>query len=506
MKTYPRRFLVATFTLSLITASLAPAATQKDFFQNSDLNNGNNYNPAGLPSLSFDVLLTTPATALMLNGASLSMSSLNQLNASSYVISNNTPAATNSDIILAPQGGNSIGANGNDAIYLGGANANLTIQGANGGGGTGLLTLQVVGNIDVAQASSTVTLSAALRTSASLVITKTGAGVLNLSNELNAFGGGIALNGGVTNLLAGFNNLTPTRTGLSVNNVNTGAGSAVILNVQTSASFRGVRGTIVAPSSGLNTATINVQGATTTLGLTYNGTGPTSDAYAGVIAASGNVALDTISATYVQTFSGNNTYTGTTTVRGGILRIDGTTSGQGNYTVSSQPAAGIGTLTGSGAIGLALNGTITVGGANPGRLSAGPDSATGTLNVMTSGTGGVIFGAQSVFLVDIGPAGASDLLSIAEGYIDLTASSDTLALNSLAGGFDGGAYTIASFTQNLGGGIFNTITGLPANYVVSYTPTAIMLLPVPEPATWGLGAQALAMLVWWKYRKGFPSV
>ncbi len=120
--------------------------------------------------------------------------------------------------------------------------------------------------------------------------------------------------------------------------------------------------------------------------------------------------------------------------------------------------------------------------------------------MVTSGTGGVIFGSQSVFVVDIGPAGASDLLAIAGGYIDLTGATDTLNLNSLGGGFDGSAYTIASFTQNLGGGTFNTVTGLPANYVVSYTPTAIMLLPVPEPSTWGFGIQALAMLVWWRRR------
>jgi hypothetical protein len=119
---------------------------------------------------------------------------------------------------------------------------------------------------------------------------------------------------------------------------------------------------------------------------------------------------------------------------------------------------------------------------------------------VTSGTGGVIFGSQSIFLADIGPSGTSDLLAIAGGYIDLTSSSDTLTLNGLAGGFDGSTYTIATFTQNLGSGTFNTVTGLPGNYVVAYTPTAIMLRPVPEPATWGLGVLGLGMLLAWPFR------
>ncbi len=48
------------------------AGTEKDFFQNGDLNDGNNYSPTGLPLSSNDVLLTTTAAALNLSGASLS--------------------------------------------------------------------------------------------------------------------------------------------------------------------------------------------------------------------------------------------------------------------------------------------------------------------------------------------------------------------------------------------------------------------------------------------------
>jgi len=286
----------------------------------------------------------------------------------------------------------------------------------------------------------------------------------------------MAINGGITIFLEGFSDITPLRTSLSVNNLNTGPGTAVTLNIQTSVGFRGLGGVVAVPSSGTNTATVNLVGSSTELtlsaGFLAGGT------YAGTIAGSGGVTYAAFTATDTETFSGNNTYTGTTTVNGGTLRVDGTTSGQGNYVVATTAGDLAATLTGSGRIGLAANGTLTVGGGSlPSQLSAGADSAAGTLAVVTSGTGGVIFGEQSVFLVDIGPAGASDRLAITGGHIDLTSSTDTLNLNSLTGGFDGSSYTIATFRQNLGAGTFNTVTGLPPNYMVVYARNSIMVVP-----------------------------
>jgi hypothetical protein len=85
-----------------------------------------------------------------------------------------------------------------------------------------------------------------------------------------------------------------------------------------------------------------------------------------------------------------------------------------------------------------------------------------------------------VLTIEVGAAGASDQLMIG-GLIDLTASTDSLALTERSGGFDGSNYTIATFDENSGGGIFNSVTGLPSNYTVLYTPTSIMLVAIPEP-------------------------
>ena len=114
-------------------------------------------------------------------------------------------------------------------------------------------------------------------------------------------------------------------------------------------------------------------------------------------------------------------------------------------------------------------------------LAPGPASGIGTLHVNTSGTGGVIFGDGSIFKVEVGSMGVSDRLAIAGGSITLTSSTDTLSLSSLAGAFDGLDYTLATFTQNVGGGTFNTVQGLPSNYTVEYNPTSIRLVAMQQP-------------------------
>jgi autotransporter-associated beta strand protein len=465
------RALGAATTTFLFLATVSGLATvEKDFFQNADLNNGNNYNPPGLPVGGLgggsDVLLTTTSTSLTVNGGSLTMGSLNQLNNLAYVISDG------GTITLNPFN-NVVGANANDAIYLGGSNSSLSILGT--------LSLQVSGsgicNFDVAQAGSTLNVAARIDMLNTNTLTKTGAGMLNLSGQYVVAGQLMVINGGTTNFLAGFSNVNPA--GLAVNNLNTGPGTAVTLNVQTSVQFhRGLTGMVATPSSGTNTAIVNISGSSTVLTLGIFGVG--GGAYAGTIAGDGSVLLSFGVSTLTQTFSGNNTYTGTTTVNGGTLRINGTTSGQGNYVVASSST--FATLTGSGTIGLAPNGTIAVGSPfSSHRLSAGADSAAGTLNVVTSGTGGVILGDHSIYLADIGPSGTSDLLAIAGGYIDLTSSTDTLTLNGLAGAFDGYDYTIATFAQNLNGGTFQTVSGLATGYVVQYNPTSIKLLAPQLP-------------------------
>ena len=148
----PTYFAVVVLLL-LAGISMVQARTQKDFFQNSELSDGNNYSPAGTPTASNDVRLTTPATALSLS-ANLSVGSVNQTNNLSYAIG--SPNAARLDL-GGGDGNNTIGGNTADIIYVGGATSSLTFQSP--------LSLRLIGfnaQFNVAQAGATLNIASDL--------------------------------------------------------------------------------------------------------------------------------------------------------------------------------------------------------------------------------------------------------------------------------------------------------------------------------------------------------
>lgn len=82
----------------------------------------------------------------------------------------------------------------------------------------------------------------------------------------------------------------------------------------------------------------------------------------------------------VLTLSGANTYTGATNVNAGTLRVTGTHSGGGAYTVASGA-----TLGGTGVITPAINTSATING------NVAPGTSVGQLTLTTSGTGATVF-------------------------------------------------------------------------------------------------------------------
>ncbi|MGV3661362.1 MAG: beta strand repeat-containing protein [Prosthecobacter sp.] len=160
----------------------------------------------------------------------------------------------------------------------------------------------------------------------------------------NTYTGGTYINGGTLTVGTG-GTLGATTGSLAVNNSNTGAGTAVVLNLATAAdtTVGSLSGTLATPSSGSNTATINTQtGRTFTINQTAAGT------YAGTIAGSGSVTLGSLS-TNTLTLTGANSYTGTTTVNGGTLEVNNTTgsgTGTGDVTLNNPGSK----LSGSGSI------------------------------------------------------------------------------------------------------------------------------------------------------------
>jgi hypothetical protein len=466
-----------------MTVTASHARTPKDLFQNGDMTTGANYSPAGAPSSANDLLISTATTALTLNAASLGAGSINVTNNSSYTISNNADGTANSTLTLGFGGTNGTsGANPADIIYLSGPTSTLTFQGPNGGDGIGTLAVSVSGgnyNFNVVQAGATLNISSSLALPfGNGGFTKTGAGTMNLSGPMSGQSATFGVAGGTANMLPGSSG-GPIH--LGVRNENTGPGSTVILNLFQSVTFRSLNGTIAMPSSGTNTATINLIGTGTQLSIIMGGT--SSGTYDGLIAGEGSVSISGSNTTSSQSFSGNNTYTGTTTASQTVFIIDGSTSGQGDYTITGGalvPTA----LYGNGTIGLKANGNVTLSGpsnSSPCTLGPGRLSTLGILTVNTSGTGRVAFGNFSALAIDVSSAGVSDQLNIVGGAIDLTSGNDALTLTALPGAFDGLDYTVATFAQNLNGGIFNSVQGLPSGYVVQYNPTNIRLAAVALP-------------------------
>jgi autotransporter-associated beta strand protein len=173
-----------------------------------------------------------------------------------------------------------------------------------------------------------------------------------------------------------------------------------------------------------------------------------------------------------QTFAGPNTYSGTTTVNGGTLLINGTHSRdalQNAYPGGPMPAANAppvgdytvnagGTLGGTGSIGSEadpVNVNVVGGTVNPG-------ASVGTLTV----EGGANFDATSQFGVEISGSTVdkliADSLNIASGAI-----LDVLPLGNVTAG----QYTIAEFGSRTGTFTLNA----PAGFSVAYNANNIML-------------------------------
>lgn len=144
----------------------------------------------------------------------------------------------------------------------------------------------------------------AIRSPGSLILNGTGAVTLNNINEYEK---GITVNAGTLNIGAA------GRLGagaLTVNNPNTGAGTAVTVNLGSTQNIGSLSGTVASPASGTNTATIKLNG---NLFITQSAEG----VYAGTIAGTGNLVKE---GDAPLTLTGINTYTGSTTINGGILR------------------------------------------------------------------------------------------------------------------------------------------------------------------------------------------
>jgi autotransporter-associated beta strand protein len=336
---------------------------------------------------------------------------------------------------------------------------------------------QITINVE-ATASGTPTLTAAaysgLGTGTILInsggtLSLSGAALQNTAGAMTVKGNGYATQDGAFVNASGSNTYAGLITLGSAATIASDAGTLVLSNA----------GTITGATFGLtltgagNGTLASVIG-TTTGGLTKNGAG-------------------------AWTLTGNNTYTGATTVNAGTLIVNGKISG--NSSSSLNVAAG--TLAGTGTLSLPGAGTpVEIGGT----LAPGTAGTIGTINFTLAGASNMNFESNSTLGFDISGA-SSDLVNFtaapASGEWLSGAGNATLALsgsivytdtyvifqNAIANGVTG-AFSFANITGYDSTDYVANFTQVGDNYDLSFTATA-----VPEPSTWAAMLSGFGMLL-----------
>jgi hypothetical protein len=105
-------------------------------------------------------------------------------------------------------------------------------------------------------------------------------------------------------------------------------------------------------------------------------------------------------------------------------------------------------------------------------------------------------GAGGIYLANLSGS-TSDLLAIT-GSLTLGLGS-ALDIQGTADGIT--TYILATFASRMD--VFETVSGVPANYTLVYNDMDIQLVPtpIPEPATWAGGVLALVVLVFIQRRR-----
>jgi fibronectin-binding autotransporter adhesin len=474
----------------------------------------------GTLTLTGDNLYTGVTT---INGGTLKLSGLGSIAGSSDVVDDGT-----FDISGTTSGASIVTLSGDGAVTLGTetltlSDASTTFSGAiDGSGGltlttgtetltgdnlyTGVTTinggtLALSGSGSIADSSDVIdngTLDISATTSGASIVTLSGNGAVKLGSETltlsdasTTFSGAIDGSGGLT-LTAGTETLTGDNLYTGVTTINGGT-----LALSGSGSIAGSSdvvddGTfdISGTTSGASIVTLSGDGAVT-LGTETLTLSDASTTFSGAIDGSGGLTLTT----GTETLTGDNLYTGVTTINGGTLALSGSGSiadssdviDNGTLDISATTSgASIVTLSGNGAVKLGSetltlsDASTTFSGAIDGSggltLTAGTETLTGdnlytgvtTINGGTlalSGSGSI---ADSSDVIDDGTfdisgttSGASIVTLSGTGTVDLGTETLTLsdASTTFSGAIDGsGGLTLTTGTETLTGD--NLYTGV----------------------------------------------
>jgi fibronectin-binding autotransporter adhesin len=452
---------VLSSTLSTLssTANLVLQATNDIIFKT-------NLSLAASTSASNGSITLTAGNAIQMNGNSLSTTggsilmtagaggmTLGNLSAGSGTITLGLSAANG---IIAQSSGTSIAGTG--GLVFNGGTLQLTQTNGYSGGTTvsgGTLALIGSGTAGVSGSAITVgsgaaldvqnTLPNAVTLSGGTLETTTGNGVVNGAVMLS--GSGIFTTGASGAVLT-VDGIVSGSTPVSALTVN-GPGTVVLTGVNT---YGG--GTTLASGSTLSGNTDSLVGDFTNNGtLVFNQA--SNGAYGGAISGTGQVVKQN---TGTLTFSAAQSYSGSTSVVGGVLQGD-TNSLQGNITLSGatglvfdQASAGTfnGAIGGAGAVTKLNTGTLTFSTAQ--LYTGGTTVSGGTLALSGSGTAGASSGA-----VTVGSGAALDVQNTLPNAVTL--SGGTLETSTGSGIVNGAVTLNGSGTLTTGSSSTLTVNG-----------------------------------------------
>jgi len=392
------------------------------------------------------------------------------------------------DGIAADTGAGSILNNGAGALTFTAANFNSTISGI-----TATRTLTLGGtNSASANEIQGVIQNNDTANNGLIALTKTGDSVWKLSGN-NTYTGATAVQGGT--ILIGHNNALGAATSeVSLGYAGGNTNAAILIDgaytlsrtirlATANTTDPGTRVITLGGSSATNSVfsgnihlgTANQTGRGVTLTAVNGGTVTFSGVIADPVGMDGAAPTVTKSGAGTVILSGANTYTGSTVISNGTLKINNT-----GYSGGVQVAGGV------------LSGTGTISGAtvvNGGAINAGGVGEIGTLNASV-----VTFNNGSTFAVDLDGATA-DLLKLTDAAT--INSGATLSFNAIS--LSPTTYTLLQASSISGS--FSYLNALPEFYALRYSATDITLYSVASNnGTWTSTANG-----WWEVQGNWTN-